>query len=388
MRRLFLVLMLSLVAAGALAWLLRADPGYVLMQYRATRVETTLWFALLALAALLPAFYYLGRLAMLLLDGLLRLGGRGRAAGGGLRLGRDRTARGLQAFFEGHWAQAARLLARGAARSPHPQLNYLLAARAAAASGDAELARGFLALCEAIPGSAGAVRIETARLQARCGEHAAALATLDDGTAVDAPAATGLRLEILPRTGDWARVGALLPQARRERALPEDTLDALEQRAFLALVDRGDGDAQALRRLWDPLPARLRERPALVAAYALGLARRGAPDDAAKALDGALARGWAPELVDALGLLPAKDPARRFTRAEGMLARHPDDPALLLALGRLALAAKLWGKARDYLESSLAREARKDTCLELARCYDQLGETAHAHRLRERALAL
>jgi hypothetical protein len=51
-RRAFLLLLLALLAAGALAWLVRADAGYVLLQYGHTRVETTLWFGLLLLFAL------------------------------------------------------------------------------------------------------------------------------------------------------------------------------------------------------------------------------------------------------------------------------------------------------------------------------------------------
>jgi HemY protein len=70
-----------------------------------------------------------------------------------------------------------------------------------------------------------------------------------------------------------------------------------------------------------------------------------------------------------------------------LLDAHPTDAALVLALGRLALAAKLWGKARDYLESSLSGEASAQTCLELAKACEHLGDAQKAQRLRERAAA-
>ena len=49
MRRILLILLLLALAAGGLFWLVRADAGYVLLQYGETRIETTLWFGLLLL---------------------------------------------------------------------------------------------------------------------------------------------------------------------------------------------------------------------------------------------------------------------------------------------------------------------------------------------------
>jgi HemY protein len=69
-----------------------------------------------------------------------------------------------------------------------------------------------------------------------------------------------------------------------------------------------------------------------------------------------------------------------------LLAKHPRDAELLLALGRIALRNRLWGKARDYLESSLRLAARPDTCAELARLCEHLGETQQARALLARAV--
>ena len=96
MRRLFLLLLCALLAAGSLAWLLRTDPGYVLLQYGHTRLETTVWFALAALFAVVLILQLVLRclgLVSRLLERLL--GPRSAPAVTGRR---DRTAQGMRAF--------------------------------------------------------------------------------------------------------------------------------------------------------------------------------------------------------------------------------------------------------------------------------------------------
>ena len=369
MRRILLILLLLALAAGGLFWLVRADAGYVLLQYGETRIETTLWFGLLLLLVIGCVLWLLLRI----LGGVARIlrwmrGGPSAPGSGGSR---DRTAQGLRAFFEGDWERAGRLLARGAARSPYPLANHLLAARAAAARGDATLAEGFLALAAELPDSAAAVRVERARVQAQLGNHAAAVAAI--GAEPASPAAREVLLPSLARVGDWERVASLLPEARRERVLPEAVLDELEERAFLAR--RPSGDAKAVRRQWDALPESLRRKPALLAREARSLAAAGAGIDAMELLESALAREWSTELVDTLGQLPVSDANKALARAEKLLGARRDDASSLLALGRRAAAAQLWGKARDYLDASQARAPRPETAELLARVRTHTGAT-------------
>ena len=383
MRRLFLLLLCTLLAAGSLAWLVRTDSGYVLLQYGHTRLETTVWFALAALLAMVLILQLALRCLGLVSRLLTRLsGGRSAPTVTGRR---DRTAQGMRAFFEGDWDRGGRLLARGAESSAYPLANYLLAARAAVSRGDAELAEGFLTLAAALPDATESVRLERARTQARLGNHAGVVAALAAGA--QSPAALELLLPALAQTGDWPRLAALLPDARRAGAMPEATLDELEERAFTALIGRAGADAQASRRAWESLPARLRKRPALVARYARALAAH-AGAEAMELLESALAREWSAPLVEVLGVIPAQDPDKAFARAEKLLSRHPDDAVALLALGRRAMAARLWGKARDYLEASLARADRAETCELLAQVSAHSGDAERVRKYRERAAAL
>jgi HemY protein len=185
MRGLFLLMLVVLSAAASLAYLVRLDAGYVLIEMNRLSIETTVWVAALVLILALLAFYYLSRLLVICADTLTHFLGRraSRERGGWLASWRARrsnpTARGALAFAEGRWREAVRHLARGARRSEAPLLNYLLAARASEQLGDAELADGFMQLAAEVPGSAAAVRLARAESAMRRGDYREALESLE-----------------------------------------------------------------------------------------------------------------------------------------------------------------------------------------------------------------
>ena len=123
-------------------------------------------------------------------------------------------------------------------------------------------------------------------------------------------------------------------------------------------------------------------------AYAEQLRRLGADAKAEEALRQALKREYNSHLARLYGLVRGSDPAKQLQTAEGWLKHHPEDPSLLLTLGRLCLQSSLWGKARDYLESSLRFQRNPETCAELARLLAQLGETERSNQLFQEGLGL
>ena len=89
---------------------------------------------------------------------------------------------------------------------------------------------------------------------------------------------------------------------------------------------------------------------------------------------GALKREWHRALVEAYGEICGPDPAKQLKQVEGWLDTHPDDTALLNTAARLSLANELWGKARSYLESSLALSPEPETYRLYGRLLTALGE--------------
>jgi HemY protein len=77
----------------------------------------------------------------------------------------------------------------------------------------------------------------------------------------------------------------------------------------------------------------------------------------------------------------------RLRRAEGWLDAHPNDPALLLAAGRLCVRLKLWGKARQYLERSLALAPGAGAWEALGDACAGQGDATQAQRCYRNALA-
>jgi HemY protein len=166
-------------------------------------------------------------------------------------------------------------------------------------------------------------------------------------------------------------------QRKRSR---EDTAasEQLETVAVQGELARGDLTAERLAEIWAALPSELRGAPAVVAQRARALARLGDGDQAERDLRGALKRDWHPGLVEAYGEIRGADPAKQLKQAETWLKAHPDDAALLTTAARLSLANELWGKARSYLEASLALAPEPKAYSLYGRLLAQLGEEAEA----------
>jgi HemY protein len=149
--------------------------------------------------------------------------------------------------------------------------------------------------------------------------------------------------------------------------------DALDER-----LARPDLTKDTLAEAWGFVPGELRSAPRLLALRAAALHRLGRGDEAEKELRAALKRNWHPALVAAYGDVRAADPQKQLRQAETWLKDHPEDGVLLLTAARLCTINELWGKARSYLESSLALAPDPGSYALYGRLLLQLGEREHA----------
>ena len=117
----FLVLLIVGLAVGAvLAFLIVRDPGYVLVSYDGSTIETSLWFALACLVVVAATVYLLGFL-------IRRLARSGFAVSGWFRWrrvakARNRSLTGIMMFAEGRWNDAKRALLESADRVDTPPI--------------------------------------------------------------------------------------------------------------------------------------------------------------------------------------------------------------------------------------------------------------------------
>lgn len=392
MKRLLWLLVLLAIGAGIylLSLAIEADHGYVLFAYKGFRYQSGLW-AFLALVIVLVALYYLTKALLRLLLSSTRL------ANPWSRLHRNRRVRqaseqGLLDLAEGRWARALRQLSRAAEADSQPLMYYLGAARAANKLGQHEQSDALLERAlQQQPQAELAIALTHAQLQLERGQGDAALDTLQAMRERHPSHHQVLRRlqQLYQQRQDWSALLGLLPELRKEKALPAAELDELERQVWRGrLADLGEqglseGETalQPLTQAWNQLSSALRQEPELIAAYVEQLRRLGAQEEAEQVLRTALKRSYDSRLARFYGVLRGSDPARQLDTAEGWLKQHPDDPALQLTLGRLCLQNQLWGKARDYFESSLRLERHPETCAELARLLAQLGELERSNQL-------
>jgi HemY protein len=374
MRTILLFALVALFAGVGVVALIETDPGYVLISYGVYTLETSLWVGLLLLAT----FTFLVYVGLRLLRKVFSrnnslvswLGGRRG------RVSQRLTTRGLIGFIEGNWSKSRRQLLRGVRNNEAPLLNYLTAARASYELGELDKMREYLGAAEASESEAGiAVELTQAELKLSGEQYEQALATLVRARANAGrhPHVLDLLCQAYYGLRDWQNLAVLIPDLRKYKVRSEEQLQVLEREIYGNLL-RYSGDAEALQQQWQATPAALKRDGEFISAYIGVLIEQEAFDPAAKLLQRALKQNWDAGLVRLYGLLAGGNSAKYLAQAEAWLGDHKDDAGLLLSLGRLCCRESLWGKARDYFESSYKLERTAEVCAELGRLLGGLGE--------------
>lgn len=371
------IVALALVAGGLLAHLLLDDPGYVAVRAGPYLLETSLPVMLLLLLALHLAILGAARAttARRRLN-VLRTERRRRRA-------RSATQRGLLDLAAGQWKSAEDLLARAAPDADSPAANYLVAARAADLLDAVERRDAWLARAQDdAPQERAAALVTLAEMQLRRGQDEAALQTLEQLDASGDLNSRGLELtaRLYQKLGRGERLLALEPRLRSAKELPESQVNELLAQVQLEEIRAAGerGDQSRLEKAWAALPRGVRRLPKAVVTYArAAMACRDHPS-AERALRDLIEESGDGTAVRVYGEIVVGDPLVPLERAEGWLRQRPEDPDLLACCARLCLRAELFGKARSYLEASIARRPSAENSLILADLLEQVGEPGRA----------
>ena len=377
-------LLVALFVGALAAHFLLEDRGYVLIDYRGYLIE----MSVPALVFLLVLLYFAVRGIALLWRTPHRLGvslaeRRHRNAG------RELT-RGLMYLADGDWAKGERLLLRGARASDAPLVHYLMAARAAQRQGRKERRDEWLRLAsEALPEAEKTVLLTQAELELETGEHARALEAAKRvlESSPEHPVALALAARARSALGDRAGLAELLPKLHVAE-LPPAELERLAAEALEAAFRDPELTSDSLALRWGELPREIRRLPRVIAIRAFALDRLGRGDDAERELRAALKRTWDPILVDAYGKIRTSDAAKHLKQAEAWLRERPEDPTLLVCAARLCIVNELWGKARSYLESSIAIDPAPESYALYGNLLDRLGDNERAALAFRSGLAL
>jgi HemY protein len=132
------------------------------------------------------------------------------------------------------------------------------------------------------------------------------------------------------------------------------------------------------------VPKALRAAPDMFAAYARAQASCGEHDVLEKSLRKSLKTSWNKEVISIYGELETSKPTAQLAHIEAWLTRRGEDDALLRAAAQVCIKNQLWGKARSYLESSLALHPDAATYQIFGQLLEKMGDSdaaADAFRL-------
>ena len=386
------LLFLALLAGTLISLGIGQDTGYIRVTIGHYLVETNFWVGagIFVLAAL--ALHWILNLSHRLrvtpgaLTSWMRTSGQRRA--------RRQTTRGLLELAEGNWGRARKLLESGANKAETPLINYLSAAEAAHELGDHEEAEALLRKAwESTAGSDLAVGLTQAKLQLSAGKLEQALATLLRlrRKSPNHPFVLKQLSNAYIALEDWQALSDLLPELRRQAVMDDESLNQLEKKVWLNVIDQAaerlerqpaeHRNLDHLDRIWDQLPPARRDDDAVILHYAQHLAELGSETRAEALLRKVLRKHWSDDLINLYGRLKGSRADEQLLMAEGWLQERPNNPELLLALGRLSLRNQLWGKAREYFETSINLKRKQETAAELCRLYAHLGQYEHSVNL-------
>ena len=384
------ILLLAVVVLATILFV-QKDPGFVLVKYGDFSVETSLAFGIIAVAIAVLLIHFIFRVLMAIwnLPGAVKRQSKGR------RFDKSRKLlnQGLIDLAEGRFDQAESNLVKLVEYSESPLLHYLAAARAAQLQGKHDERDSYLkAAHEARPEAEMAIGVTQAELQLAHQQLEQSLATLTHLRGIAPRHNHVLRLlaRVYFELEDWQSLVELLPDIRKKKLLKESILKNMEGKSYRGFLAAAKGNQQALEKAWAKIPKAAQTDADLILYY-IKLSNRASSNSSSveqliiKSLD----QKWDNQLVEAYGLFKAIDPNEQLRRTEKWLGDYAKNENLLLALGRICIRARLWGKAQSYLEASIGVKAMAASCLVLAKLLgDQLQENDKASQYYKKGLQL
>lgn len=370
---LWIVALVLLLAAAALAPVFKTDPGHVLINFGDWTVETSVLVLLITVIAIWLLVYTI--------IWLWRLPGRAAR-----KVKEQRSVKqlekGLLALTEGDWQTAEKALQKSANAQGRTTVQYLAAARAAQGQ-DAE-ARRELYLEQADTRSAKQrflVTLAKAKMLVGNGDTIAAIPLLEDlrRRRKRHPQVLELLSRCYRERKEWQSLRAIMPDLKKAGVLDDSQVLDLQRTAATHELE-SSLDSDSLQSVWKRLPKDVKWDASCIAAFADRARGLDQSTLAEPVLRTGLKQVWDAGLVLRYGDPGAEDIGKRMNQCEKWLNSHPKDANLHLALGRLCAGESLWGKAKQHLITSLELEPS-------SLGYESLGQVFEVHGDIEPAMA-
>lgn len=385
----FLLWLLVLFAVAVAVTLAAHNNGYVLLVYPPYRIELSLTLFVGVLVAVFVVGYFLVRMAAaaLRLPDYVR---RFRAE----RLqnkGRKAMMDALSAFFEGRYAAAEKAAVRAMDLGESSGINPVIASRAAHELREFDKRDAYLAAAQGK-----SVGDSTMRLMAQSKfmldqqqpqSALSALKELRDAGVKNHIGALQMELKAQQQAKNWDGVLEVLTQLEKRAALDATVIEQMRQQAYIGKLHHAQGAAE-LQATWKSIPRGFKRRARVAASAAHIFIQLKDCAMAQRILSESLESKWDSGLLALYGECTGGEVVTRIEKAEGWLKQHPNDAALLLALGKLCLHQGLWGKAQSYLEASISVAPTRAAYTTLAQLLEKLHKPDEASRYFQKSAEL
>jgi len=361
-----LYLLIVIVVAGVLGTLAANDPGYVLISYDGTTLQTGLWVFLGAITL----FVILLRLTLKFGRTIFGTANRiqdwrkSRTVGKSI----EHTNRGLLYLQEGNASRAEKFLTSGIKYQPQPVVNYLHLARAANESGRADDREKFLRLAaESDPSANAATAMTRAELAAGRGDWQACLDALENGPSNRR--SLTLKKDALVALGKWSVLEKLMPSLQKN--LDGSIYALLEKTLILEILnEKGMSDEKRLG-IYRGASEAVRLDPDVLNSLCQYVHYE---KEAEAILRRVLKKSWQPVLVETYGKLGKETLSKRLKTALGWKNQHPIDASLDYCLGLLYEAKDMKIEAIAAFETAIEHGLHRGASRQLANLYAFQGE--------------
>ncbi|HEY0666211.1 MAG TPA: heme biosynthesis HemY N-terminal domain-containing protein [Gallionella sp.] len=385
----YLMWILGLFAAAVALTMATHNSGYVLLVYPPYRIELSLTLFVVLLVLGFVCGYALVRLffAVYGLPAHVREYHRERAQA----KSREVLDKMLGAFFEGRYAAAENIAARAIESGESSVIYPVIAARSAHELREYKKRDAYLSAAEGRTIGDSTMRLVTASkfmLDQRDPQSALkALHELRDSGIKGHSGVMTLELKAQQQAGNWDEVLRLLDQLEKRESLDVTVALQFRQQAWLEKI-RAQPDLASLKACLKSIPADYRRHSKFAATAARALIKQGGCAQAQQLLTDSLNAQWDSELVAIYGDCHSDGTVTQIEQAEKWLKLHRQDAGLLLALGKLCLHQKLWGKAQNYLDASISLQPSREAYTTLGQLAERLGKMDEAARHYQYATAI
>jgi len=297
----------------------------------------------------------------------------------------------LSAYFEGRYADAEKAAVRAIARGEKSALPPIIAARSAHELRQYKKRDAYLASSEEKKIGDSTMRLmATTKFMLEQHDSRAALNALQEmhnRGVKPYPGALSLELKVQQQAGNWDEVLHVLDQLEKKASIDMSVAAQMRQEAWQEKI-RKQTDLPGVTSCLKNVPGKIKKSNKFAATAARALIQYQGSNLAQQLIRDSLEAQWDGELVVLYGDCLSDDLVLQTEQAEKWLKQHPQEPGLLLALGKLCIKQKLWGKAQNYLDASISLLPSHGAFEALGRLAEKMGKQDDAFRYFQQAMKI